>query len=363
MSFSPTVTRIVANPNEKEIKNIKYKYINIKTKKEITNEQYLEYIYSLKIPPIWKNVKISLNKKSKIAVIGYDSAGRRQYLYTENHNEHVRKKKYKNLIELAEKYDKIKKELEKEIKKSNLTKVKIIAIIIKIIMHCNFRIGTEKGVKLYNSTGITTLKKKHIKINSKNLEIKFIGKKGVVNHCFIKKKEDNLLYDNIINLTDKKKKEDFVFLANGDRIDFLDINNYLKKYGNITSKAFRTLSANITLLQYLPYYFEEKKEKKRKKYINMIIKEHVAPALHHTVAISKKSYLLKELLNMYNNDPKLLKNIIKPNSEYLYKTKNREEIYNLHKKNKGKKISYDEAKKYFINLLNWFTINVKITIT
>ena len=269
---------------------------------------------------------------SEIAVTGYDTAGRRQYIYTAKHNEKVRKKKYKNLIDLGKKINIINKDLSKYLLYDKLTKDKLIALIVKIIMSCNFRIGTEKGTERYSSTGITTLKKQHIIIHPSHITIKFIGKKGVLNLCNIPRRGETLGITNfIINIHgNTKKKDDFVFLYHGERIDFLDINNFLKKYGNITSKSFRTWNANVLLLQYLPYYFEEKTLNKRKKYLTMIIKDIVAPALHHTVAICKRSYLLAELQQLYINEPLKLKSIVQPDKNYLYKWgKTQSPIYTL----------------------------------
>lgn len=349
MIFKPNITRINIAKN-------KFKYVYIKNKNEITNEQILEYVIGLRIPPAWVNINIVDNPNSEIAVTGFDIAGRRQYIYTAQHNEKVRKKKYKNLIDLGKKINIINKDLNKYLSYEKITKYKLVALIVKIIMGCNFRIGTEKGTNQYSSTGITTLKKKHITIQQGHINIKFIGKKGVLNVCNIPRRSETMGITNFIIDVHKntKKKDDFVFLYQNERINFLDINNFLKKYGNITSKSFRTWNANVLLLQYLPYYFDEKSLNKRKKYLNMIVTTIVAPALHHTVSICKKSYLLKELQQMYLNDPLKLKSIINPNKDYLYKTKLREEINKMHKAGHGKIIPRKDAIFYFMKILGWF---------
>ena len=55
---------------------------------------------------------------------------------------------------------------------------------------CNFRIGTEQCKKNYSTHGLTTLLKKHIKVESNSkAQIKFIGKKKKENKCIIKDPE------------------------------------------------------------------------------------------------------------------------------------------------------------------------------
>ena len=66
-----------------------------------------------------------------------------------------------------------------------------------------------------------------------------------------------------------------------------------------------------------------------------VVKNNVAPSLHHTPAICNKSYLLSEIRTMLIEDPNKLKDIIKW-------------------KNSTTKVSMDMAKEYFTLLLKWF---------
>ena len=69
------------------------------------------------------------------------------------------------------------------------SKEKQIALILKLIMDCNFRVGNEKYCKENNSFGVTTLQKKHIKIKDNKVTIDFNGKKNVRNTCTIRNKK------------------------------------------------------------------------------------------------------------------------------------------------------------------------------
>ena len=170
-------------------------------------------------------------------------------------------------------------------------KEKQIATILKIIMDCNFRIGNDKYTKDNNSYGVSTLENQHIKIKNNKVIIDFIGKKGVRNECEIKNKK-------IIRTLKAKKK----LLNNKDRIFTYrknnkyyhiksnDVNIYLKKLGNYTTKNFRTWSANIELIKNL-----------KNNNLKLAI-ENVANKLHHTPAICKKNYLDPKLIEFYEKD-------------------------------------------------------------
>ncbi len=55
------------------------------------------------------------------------------------------------------------KHIENDYKSKVDNKNKQIAMILKLIMDCNFRIGNDKYTKENNSYGVSTLQGKHIK--------------------------------------------------------------------------------------------------------------------------------------------------------------------------------------------------------
>ena len=70
-----------------------------KTKSEFVystkNPAELERIKKLRIPPMWKSVKIDKSKDSKIQATGYDLKGRKRYIYHVDWTEKSKKKKSK----------------------------------------------------------------------------------------------------------------------------------------------------------------------------------------------------------------------------------------------------------------------------
>ena len=64
--------------------------------KGASNED-LERINSLKIPPNWTNVKIDKSSKSNLQATGYDSKGRKQYIYNKDYVERNKKLKFNKI--------------------------------------------------------------------------------------------------------------------------------------------------------------------------------------------------------------------------------------------------------------------------
>lgn len=279
----------------------KYKtfyYIDSKNK-ILKDSKKLDLIKSYIIPPAWTDVKINLTAKDIFAT-GYDQAGRKQYRYTRAHDKRVSIQKYCNLVYLGKELGSIKKSIQKHLKKEDYNDPDFyISVILKIILICNFRIGIEENVKKYNSYGISTIQKKHIKLNSNELKIEFNGKKGVFNSCII----DEPLIKTIMKKL-YKQRSNTVFIINQKKIGINDVNQYLHQFdSHISSKDFRTwnsnnICCNLLLKNNIPETLNQ-----RKKLFNNIVKE-VATQLHHTESVCKKKYLDMNLYNLYLENPK-----------------------------------------------------------
>jgi DNA topoisomerase-1 len=278
--------------------------------KLVNDKKILNYITDLVIPPAYEDVTIFYESSPKILFEGFDAKGRKQQIYSKSHKKKSMKKKFLNLLDFGKVLPQIHNDINKYVKNSKFTKNKIISLIIKIVMICGFRIGNLKYQKLYNSFGISNIFKNHIKMEGKQMVIKFIGKKGVLNECIIT--NDDLIKE-INKLISKKKENDYVFTydnENGETnvIKAIEINKWLKSYHeNITSKAFRTWDTNILFIEYM------RKEDplkltipKRKKIVVSALKV-ISCQINNTPTICKKEYLHGDLFELYINHPKKYK--------------------------------------------------------
>jgi len=321
-------------------------YYDSETKKEIKNKDVLNYVKSLVIPPAWRDTVIvyptikknngnktnnTTNTKyvvnSKRLAVGYDEAGRLQSIYSNKSIKQREKKKVNTLIDLANNIDTINGRINRDLNSKKMSKNKLIALIIKIIMRCNFRVGKEIYKIKYNSTGITTITPKNIKLYPKYLNINFIGKKGVFNQCDIKDRRIVDMIKSLYKLT-KKNENIFSYIDPDTKkkivIDENDVNEYLKQFGeNITSKNFRTYNANMYYINIITNKTIPETITARKRLSNDIIKQ-VSKELHHTSAICKKSYLNNDLIDTYINSPNKF-------NTYFIKNKNKNTNKNSNK--------------------------------
>ena len=156
------------------IKNKKYYYK--KNNKILNNQNIIESFNKIYIPPAYKSVKF-YKTNNKIYATGIDSVGRTQYKYLPN--ETIKRSNNRNckLYYINSKIELIMNDIDKNIKNDSNIKKRNIAILLKIMYKCNFRIGNKLYEEKYGSTGLTTIKKEHIKFKDNKIYIKFIGKK------------------------------------------------------------------------------------------------------------------------------------------------------------------------------------------
>ena len=294
-----------------------------KNKIEITNNDEIEKIKLLKIPPAYDNVTILNN--AKIIAFGYDSKNRKQVLYNPKFIAKQNAKKYNKISASIKFFSKLKKKIAADLGGSNGScdeKTMAIAVILTLIFTCGFRIGNKKYEKENNSVGLTTLKYKHLKFENNNkILIDFIGKKGVRNvaTCDNLKIYEylNIKFKNAVAVAAVAKMDDYIFSYGTDNskvITSSDVNEYLrtisKRYSKdiiITTKDLRTWNANMLFLTFFKKLRKARRNEENKdieRIINKDVKraiEMVAEKLHNSYSICKKSYI----------DPKIIENAIK----------------------------------------------------
>jgi DNA topoisomerase-1 len=244
------------------------------------------------IPPAWEHVWISPYANGHLQVIGTDAKGRKQYRYHENWNKIRNQSKFYRLRNFAKALPKIRKQVEKDLKRRGLPYEKVVALVVKLIENTNIRIGNEAYKKLYGSFGLTTLRDKHVQFKGSEITFTFQGKKGVRHHISLKDKK-------LMNLVKKCKDvpgyELFQFYDDDGKrhsIGSGDVNAYLQEVTkqDFTAKDFRVWSGSVhALCTFLEDEAPENPAQCKKKVIEVLDK--VAQKLGNTRAVCKKYYV------------------------------------------------------------------------
>lgn len=267
----------------RQIKNNKFYYKG-------ANKEDLNRIKNLKIPPMWSNVKIDKNIKSKIQATGHDSKGRKQYIYHKDFIEKSKKNKFNKMNSFD--YNKYSRVIKHYISKRDLSRECVIANVIKLMEDLCIRSGNDAYKKENGTHGICTLLKSHIKNN----KITFVGKKGITHEKTIINNESTDFIKKVLCINGPYLFYD----KHGRRIHSTDLNDFLKNkvQTNITCKDIRTYCANKIFRRFMDNIKRADTEKERK--INIIKGiDHTANLLGNTRKVCKDSYLCPNVINKY----------------------------------------------------------------
>ena len=285
---------------------IKFNYFYIKDNKPVSDEDQLR-INKLGLAPAYTNVWVSDDPTTKIQATGIDAKGRKQYRYTQSHVSESSINKFLRLYKFIKAMPKLNNAMKIDIESELYSKNRGICVMLNIVQELNMRVGKECYAKINKSYGISSLKKSHIKINEEKLIATFNFKAKSNKHVQYTLNNKDLVKEIILLL--KLEGEKLFQYKNGNnilRITDVDLNQYIQKNigKDFTVKDFRTYAANFYFIKALLKETKNRNpvtQKIAKKNLSLA-QENTAFYLRHTKSISKKSYTMELIRDMYLND-------------------------------------------------------------
>lgn len=252
-----------------------------------SGEALPEHIQKMKIPPAWTDVTYSTNPKSALQVVGKDSKGRTQSIYSSEHTMQAAASKFARISELNEKFDAI-AEQNAQAMASDGKRVRDTADCLALIMGMGIRPGSEADTGASKQAyGATTLQGRHVvRTDAGNIYLRFIGKKGV--NLSLKVTDPKLA-----KMLEQRAKEagtkGKLFPETSDKI-LLDYVHSLDG-GGFKSKDFRTHLGTKTAFELVN---ESKKQPANMKDYKRMVREvakKVSDILGNTPTIALTSYI------------------------------------------------------------------------
>ncbi|HLP52197.1 MAG TPA: hypothetical protein VK154_15010 [Chitinophagales bacterium] len=267
--------------------------------KRITDEEELKRIKSLVLPPAWTKIWISPKANSHLQATGIDAAGRKQYKYHPLWSAARNERKHNRMAEFAQALPAIREQVQKDLRKQEFTKNKVVALAISVIDKTFIRIGNATYTKLYGSYGLTSLRNRHITINGNKMSISFIGKKGVQQDIQLTHATLSRLLKKLKDIPGQELFQYYDTDGTKKTLESGDINQYIETYTSkdFTAKDFRTWWGTVTAAVYLAGVDTTPEVKPQKLIIEAL--DHVAQKLGNTRTVCKKYYVHPKLLSHY----------------------------------------------------------------
>jgi DNA topoisomerase-1 len=148
------------------------------TGETVREQRVLSRIENLKVPPAWNDACIARSPSAKVQAIGYDSAGRLQYLYHPKYRERKEREKFERILRFSAALPEMRRVTSNHLRRKKLDREKVLAAMTRLMNAAYFRIGDERYAKKNGTYGIATLRRKHLCIDGDTMIFEYAGKWG-----------------------------------------------------------------------------------------------------------------------------------------------------------------------------------------
>ncbi|MFL9910117.1 DNA topoisomerase IB [Paraburkholderia sp. RL17-337-BIB-A] len=268
----------------------------------IDDEDEIKRINALAIPPAYEDVWICPDARGHIQATGRDARGRKQYRYHPRWRETRDADKYERMAEFGRALPKIRARVARDLKLAGMPCDKVIAAIVQLLDTTLIRIGSVEYARDNQSYGLTTLRKKHVKIEAGQLRFRFRGKSGIEHDVTV----DNPRIKRIVRrCAELPGHELFQYLdEDGTRrtIGSADINEYLRRASDadFTAKDYRTWAGSVYALAALRRLMCGSAAEARR-HIVATVKD-VAVLLRNTPAVCRRCYIHPVIISAFEAD-------------------------------------------------------------
>jgi DNA topoisomerase I len=268
--------------------------------KPLTRRAAIERIRALAIPPAWTDVRIASSSSAKIQAMGYDAAGRKQYIYHPDHVARRGRKKYRKLADFARALPRLREVTNEHLRQEGVGRERVLATVVRLMSRAFFRVGSERYAVANKTYGIATLRKKHLEVCDNDLIFRYRGKSSLHQRKVV---ADTPLVEVLHEILELPGDRLFRYRdAAGEVRDVTasDVNEYLKSIlgERYTSKDMRTWGGTVRAATILADLGPAESRREAEKNIVLTCKL-VAAELGNTPAVCRRAYIHPVVLEKY----------------------------------------------------------------
>jgi len=266
----------------------------------ITDEEQLERIRALVIPPAWKDVWISPNAGAKLQATGVDAAGRRQYLYHADFRAQQDQAKFDRLIRFAERLPDLRAAMAEDMDHDTLDRLHVSAIATRLINRGWFRVGSERYVRESKTYGITTLHKGHVRVRGHRISFHFHTKHRAVVRTTLVDEELAGAIRELLALPGGRRLFRYEWEQSLCSLTGARLNDYVRGHlgDEFTAKDFRTWGGTLVAAIALAEHGPPASETEAKRVIPAVMRR-VGRELGNTPAVARSAYVSPAVIEQY----------------------------------------------------------------
>ncbi len=266
----------------------------------VREERVLTRIENLKVPPAWEDVHIARGPSAKVQAVGYDSAGRIQYVYSPKYREKKEREKFERVLRFADRLPEMRRITSEHLKHAKLDREKVLATMVRLMNAAHLRVGEERYAKKNKTYGIATLRRKHLRIEGDTMIFEYTGKWGKHQRQAV---TDGKLREIVEECAALPGYEVFKYFDDEGELKDVksrELNAYVKEVmgDEFTAKDFRTWAGTLVAAARLAEFGATVDVKAAEKNVLTAI-DAVAERLGNTRAIARSSYVSPRVIEHY----------------------------------------------------------------
>jgi len=273
----------------------------------IDDEETLERVRDLVIPPAWGEVWICPAPNGHIQATGLDEAGRKQYRYHDAWRARRDAAKFDDMLAFARLLPALREEVAQELDRGELDRDGVLAAAVRLLDRGFFRVGGEGYAGENGSFGLATIRREHVTQRGQTAVFDYPAKSG--------KRRVQAVVDPevaaVVRRLKRRRGGGEELLAYKDAgpptrwrdVRSEDVNAWLKdRTGHdVSAKDFRTWGATVLAAVALAVSGRANGTKTaRKRAVTRAVKE-VAGYLGNTPAVARSSYIDPRVIDRFTD--------------------------------------------------------------
>ena len=253
----------------------------------------VQRVKDLVIPPAWTDVWICPDEKGHLQAVGTDDAGRTQYLYHPAWREKQDSAKFDRVLDMARRLPGVRRKLRRALTGPPTGRDQVLAVAVRLVDLGCFRLGSEASAEESGSYGLTTLERRHVRRDGKDLVFSFVGKSGIEQEVRV----DDPAVRRVVEAVTRGRRASAHLLATKEKgrwraLEPGDVNDYIRGlFGmDVTAKDFRTWHATVTVAAALAATERAATKRGRATQVREAVVE-AAELLGNTPSVARSSYV------------------------------------------------------------------------
>jgi DNA topoisomerase IB len=155
-----------------------FEYLDEATGERIEDEDVVQRIKALAIPPAWDEVWVCADPMGHIQATGMDARGRKQYRYHDRWRERRDRQKFDEMVDFGRALPKLRDQVERDLRRRKISRERVLACAVRLLDRGFFRIGSEDYAEENETYGIATMRKRHVTVTGEKVTFDFEAKGG-----------------------------------------------------------------------------------------------------------------------------------------------------------------------------------------